>query len=89
VRDTLHLLQSAGIPAINLEDYSGRPVDAVKVGTVKRAKGLEFKTVLLPRVRPEWINPAERDDEAHIIHRRELYVAMTRARDELWVGVCA
>jgi len=89
VKDTLQLLQSAGIPAINLEDYSGRPVDAVKVGTVKRAKGLEFKTVLLPRVRPEWIDPAEGDDEAHIIHRRELYVAMTRARDELWVGVCA
>ena len=64
-------------------------MDAVKVGTVKRAKGLEFKTVLLPRVRPEWIDPAEGDDEAHIIHRRELYVAMTRARDELWVGVCA
>jgi superfamily I DNA/RNA helicase len=56
---------------------------------VKRAKGLEFKTVLLPRVRPELIDQREGDDEAHVIDRRQLYVGMTRARDALWVGVCA
>lgn len=89
VTDVLKLLKAAGIPAIDLEDYSGKPTDAVKVGTVKRAKGLEFKTVLMPRVRPEWIEPSTREDEAHTIHRREIYVGMTRARDELWVGVCS
>lgn len=89
VTDALKLLKAAGIPAIDLETYSGKPVDAVKVGTVKRAKGLEFKSVFLPRVQPAWIEPSIRDDEAHAIHRRELYVGMTRARDELWVGVCS
>ncbi len=89
VKHTLQLLEAVGIPAIDLTDYSGRPVDAVKVGTVKRAKGLEFKTVLLPRVLPQWIEPSSREDEAHAIHRREIYVGMTRARDELWVGVCS
>jgi hypothetical protein len=89
VKHTLQLLEAVGIPAIDLTDYSGKPVDAVKVGTVKRAKGLEFKMVLLPRVLPEWVEPSTRDDEAHAIHRREIYVGMTRARDELWVGVCS
>jgi hypothetical protein len=89
VKETRRVLESAGIPTIDLADYRGVPVDAVKIGTVKRAKGLEFKTVLMPRVRPDWIDVADRDDEAHVIHRRELYVGMTRARDELWVGVCA
>jgi hypothetical protein len=41
LKDALRLLEEAGIPAINLEDHTGRPVDAVKVGTVKRAKFFE------------------------------------------------
>ena len=41
VKETMRLLAAAGIPAIDLSDYSGIPVPAVKVGTVKRAKGLE------------------------------------------------
>jgi superfamily I DNA/RNA helicase len=90
VRDTLRLLESAGIPAINLADYAGISIAAIKVGTVKRAKGLEFKQVLMPRVSPRWLDAsAAREDEALAIHRRELYVAMTRARDGLWVGVCS
>jgi hypothetical protein len=89
VKDTLQLLTAAGIPAINLANYSGRPVDAVKVGTIKRAKGLEFKQVLLPRVLPKWLIKSAADDETLTIHRRELYVGMTRARDGLWIGVCS
>jgi superfamily I DNA/RNA helicase len=89
VKDARRLLESAGIPSIDLAEYVGTPVDAIKVGTIKRAKGLEFKAVLLPRVRADLIDPSERDDEAHVIRRRELYVGMTRARDELWVGVCS
>ena len=89
VKETMRLLAAAGIPAIDLSDYSGIPVPAVKVGTVKRAKGLEFKQVILPRVQPKWLTTAGRDDEALTIHRRELYVGMTRARDGLWVGVCS
>jgi superfamily I DNA/RNA helicase len=89
VKDTIRVLEAAGIPAIELSKYSGLPVAAVKVGTVKRAKGLEFKQVLMPRVSPAWLEPSAGEDETHAIHRRELYVGMTRARDGLWIGVCS
>ena len=46
------LLAAAGIPSLNLLDYVGLPVDAVKVGTIKRAKGLEFKLVMVPWAAP-------------------------------------
>lgn len=84
-------LARAGIRTISLEDYSGSPVDSVKVGTIKRAKGLEFKQVLIPdvpRAQTAGIPPAdEAEHERWDLNRRELYVAMTRARDGLWVGV--
>jgi superfamily I DNA/RNA helicase len=89
VRDAVRALSAAGIPVLELTKYEGLPVNAVKVGTIKRAKGLEFKHVLLPRVPPALLDSSDRDDEAMVIHRRELYVGMTRARDGLWVGVCA
>ncbi|MBB2924444.1 nuclease-related domain-containing DEAD/DEAH box helicase [Cellulomonas cellasea] len=83
-------LRRAGVPVVLLEDYDGRPTDAVKVGTVKRAKGLEFKQVLLPDVREDWFRGAAAVDEAESeraeYRRRELYVGMTRARDGLWVA---
>ncbi|MGA4670076.1 3'-5' exonuclease [Propionibacteriaceae bacterium Y1923] len=84
-------LERAGIPLVQLEDYRGDTVDRVKVGTIKRAKGLEFKQVLIPDVHPGQtsISPpaAEADHERWELERRELYVAMTRARDGLWVGI--
>ena len=67
--------------------------------TIKRAKGLEFKQVLMADVRAEWladgavgapVRPGGVDDdqaEQGTLLRRELYVAMTRARDGLWIGV--
>lgn len=94
--------RDAGIPTIELEKYDGHPVDAVKIGTVKRAKGLEFKQVLVPRLRAAQLysnvrgehqdgsQPVAANDilrERDERDRRELYVAMTRARDGLWVGV--
>jgi hypothetical protein len=85
-------LASAGIASINLLKYDGRPVDAVKVGTIKRAKGLEFKHVLVARTPARLLEPQAVDVDAaagerRALDRRELYVAMTRARDGLWVGV--
>ncbi|MEY9950976.1 UvrD-helicase domain-containing protein [Leifsonia sp. EB34] len=89
VQAAIRTLTAAGIPVHELTEYKGIPVNAVKVGTIKRAKGLEFKQVMLPRV-PAWVVDANgTDDEALTIHRRELYVGMTRARDGLWVGVCS
>jgi len=79
----MRLLTAVGIPSINLLKYVGVPVDAVKVGTIKRAKGLEFKVVMLP-----WTPTSSRglDEERAARDLRERYVAATRARDALWVG---
>ena len=77
---------------VKLDKYDGSRADAAKVGTIKRAKGLEFKQVVVADVDrsllagatpPEDDAPRERWELA----RRELYVGMTRARDGLWVGV--
>ena len=86
------VLGRAGIPFVDLQDYDGITSDRVKVGTFKRAKGLEFKFVLIPGLRadsvpPLW--PGESEDshrERAERERRELYVGMTRARDGLWLG---
>ncbi|MFA9430759.1 UvrD-helicase domain-containing protein [Egicoccus sp. AB-alg2] len=85
-------LRRAGATVVMLEEYTGAPVDAIKVGTIKRAKGLEFKQVLLPDVQAHQLGEAQppadgAERERWERLRRELYVAMTRARDGLWVGV--
>lgn len=93
-RDALALLaalRAAGIDGIELESYTGLTAPLVKVGTIKRAKGLEFKQVLLARVDGSLLAPvAEGLDDGELerreIERRELYVGMTRARDGLWLG---
>ncbi|MBW4033535.1 MAG: UvrD-helicase domain-containing protein [Acidobacteria bacterium] len=92
-QEAAEVLEAAGIPVIQLEKYDGTPIDAVKVGTIKRAKGLEFTEVLVARTPAHLVEPAvtpDADDaalERRALQRRELYVAMTRARDGLWVGV--
>ncbi|PWJ46860.1 Nuclease-related domain-containing protein [Quadrisphaera granulorum] len=85
------LLTAAGIPVADLADYDGEPSAALKVGTVKRAKGLEFKHVFLPHpvTRPPQQRRGEGDaayEERRALTRHEVYVAMTRARDQLWMG---
>jgi superfamily I DNA/RNA helicase len=84
-------LSVAGIPFVPLDEYTGAQVNAVKVGTIKRAKGLEFKQVLIASVHRsllDWEPPVEAGAlERYEFARRELYVGMTRARDGLWVGV--
>ncbi|WP_067463688.1 nuclease-related domain-containing DEAD/DEAH box helicase [Actinomadura macra] len=83
------LLTRAGIPVLRLENYDGRPVDAVKLGTYRRAKGLEFKHVFLPHHDLDLSDSAlsdAADRERKELARRQLFVAMTRARDLLWLG---
>ena len=91
-REAAEALTEAGIPTVELEKYDGHSVDAVKVGTIKRSKGLEFKEVLVVRTPPhlvqaDVVDPDEAAAERRLLQRRELYVAMTRAREGLWVGV--
>jgi superfamily I DNA/RNA helicase len=88
---SVRALQEAGLPVIKLTEYDGGSSDGIKVGTIKRAKGLEFKQVLLPDVRRDAVAPAPAaegaDRERWTLLRRELYVGMTRARDGLWLGL--
>ncbi len=74
------VLYAAQIPAVNLADYAGHRVDAVKVGTIRWAKGLEFRAVFLPGHRRVEGRGA---DEVGI---REALVGLTRARDFVWTG---
>jgi len=83
-------LMWAGIPVIELSEYGGAPVFGVRVGTIERAKGLEFRQVVMGDVVTSWLDGAPADDierERHDRRRRELYVGMSRAREGLWVGV--
>ena len=91
-REAADALEEAGIPTVDLADVDGAPHDAVRVGTIARSRGLEFTEVLVVRTPPYLLQsgPATLDDaaaERSALQRRELFVAMTRARDGLWVGV--
>lgn len=89
-RAAILALEAVGIRTQDLQ-HGGE--DAVRVGTIRRAKGLEFAEVLVVQAPGELLEQpteSENDDgaaEAREFQRRELYVAMTRARHGLWVGV--
>jgi mRNA-degrading endonuclease RelE of RelBE toxin-antitoxin system len=92
VDEVIALLKAEQLTAIKLDKYDGRTTPEVKVGTFHRAKGLEFKAVFLPGVtngvfpRPQDIG---QDNEEYAEQRAlaiaQLFVAMTRARDALFV----
>lgn len=95
--EALAKLSSAGLATAGLDDEHVTP-DAVQVGTMHRAKGLEFKAVLVvdcsadtlpsPGLMKSAVDPQDRDN-ALARERQLLYVAMTRARDLLrvtWTG---
>ncbi|WP_322761223.1 3'-5' exonuclease [Frankia sp. Cr2] len=77
---------------VSLKEYDGTTCEAVKVGTYHRAKGLDFAHVCIPdRNRfPRPQHASESTDayrERAQLERRQMYVALTRARDSLWVGI--
>lgn len=85
------VLSRAGLSSMLLQEYDGTATAAVKIGTFQRAKGLEFARVFLPRVvlpgdASADLDPATRERLER--ERRTYFVAMTRARDLLWVGFC-
>ncbi|MGC4994055.1 UvrD-helicase domain-containing protein [Nocardia salmonicida] len=84
----LRVLRRAGFDAIALEDDDGSQVGQVKVGTVRRAKGMDFTAVFHITAEP----PADigalsggARDRAEML-ARQLLVATSRARDYLWVA---
>ncbi|KGQ21516.1 3'-5' exonuclease [Thermus filiformis] len=87
-------LRRAGIPVVLLSDQED-PGEGVRLGTVHSAKGLEFRAValfganrgLFPLESLLREAPSEADREALLAQERNLlYVAMSRARERLWVG---
>ncbi|MGE0309648.1 MAG: 3'-5' exonuclease, partial [Acidimicrobiia bacterium] len=85
-------LDREGIANQALESYDGRPNNAVKVGTHFRIKGLEFKVVYLPFLGAADFPRAQRpgQDGVEYAEQRDLaisqlFVAMTRARDGLFL----
>ncbi len=92
VGEVAHTLRRAGMTTQKLDDYDGTPTDAVKVGTHFRIKGLEFKVVFLPFLGeedfPRRRAPGQSEAEYEEARTRavaQLFVAMTRARDGLFV----
>ncbi|WP_330249313.1 UvrD-helicase domain-containing protein [Nocardia sp. NBC_00565] len=80
-------LEAVGIPICLLESYDGTSCDAVKVGTVHRAKGLDFAAVLHPtEASPTEPLTGHDRDRAELAARQQL-VAITRARDYVWIGI--
>ena len=91
VKAVLDRLDKRGYRAESLERYQGKTTDAIKVGTYFRAKGLEFKAVFMPQVThgvvprvPRGATVEQAEEESNLGVRR-LFVAMTRARDLLFV----
>lgn len=81
-------LQDRDIPLRDLHTWDGQPDDAVKLGTVHRAKGLDFAAVYLPQLRPSPTSAAGESGagERQLLRLRQEFVARTRARDRLWIG---
>ncbi|WP_280463590.1 UvrD-helicase domain-containing protein [Nocardia carnea] len=83
----LTVLKRAGLPVLALDKYDGTQVATVKVGTVHRAKGMDFEAVFVitePSATFRNTTGAARD-RAELRARQEL-VAASRPRDFLWVG---
>lgn len=90
--DIEELLRAEGLPTVPLDKYAGEHAQGVLVGTLNRAKGLEFKEVIIPGLSaaerpPRWLVPADLPEEQRAerlaLVRRRLFVGMTRARDRL------
>jgi len=83
------LLTKSGLPVQRLESYDGASTGACKLGTYHRVKGLEFKQVFLPchdLALRDSDAPGAAAQERGQLARRRLFVAITRARDHVWLG---
>jgi superfamily I DNA/RNA helicase len=81
------ILRKARIPVSSLDQYTGEPDDTVKIGTVHRAKGLDFQAVLAVVFAEEDRSGAASEREIRELRTRQHLVAATRARDYLWWAV--
>jgi hypothetical protein len=83
-------LSSANIATFELkprEEDPGADEAGIRIGTIKRIKGLEFRALAMACAKPD--DPMNNLDAADIRDRCERYVAATRAREHLLVTVNA
>jgi superfamily I DNA/RNA helicase len=88
--DIVTALTEVDIPTLQLKAREldpGPDEPGVRLGTIKRIKGLEFKAIALACANPE--DPMNRLAEAEALARCERYVAATRAREQLLVTIYA
>ncbi|MEG8178078.1 ATP-dependent helicase [Nocardia terpenica] len=88
-RHYLQVLQRAGFDVLPLENYNGSQHGAIKVGTVHRAKGMDFAAVfrIITQADTESATTAGgARDRSELLARQHL-VASSRARDYLWVAI--
>ncbi len=92
VKQAITALDAAGLRCQDLAKFDGKTNDMVKVGTFHRAKGLEFKVVFLPGLSddtfptPQHTGQADNEyADGRALQISQLFVAMTRARDGLYL----
>lgn len=81
------ILRRADIPVSYLDQYGGEPNDTVKIGTVHRAKGLDFQAVLAVVFTHDGEATGATEQQNRDLRARQYLVAATRARDYLWWAV--
>lgn len=88
------VLKEAGIPCVILDKNEGSPTPGVRLATMHRVKGLEFRCVIMagindgvvPAHHPSISADATLQRELESRERALLFVAATRARDRLIVS---
>ena len=92
VKDALAFLTNSGLGCQELTKFDGRPNQLTKLGTFHRSKGLEFKVVFLLDLSAKSFPSRRRAGQSEMEHSEQkalqlsqLFVAMTRARDSLYV----
>ncbi len=84
VRDAIqHLLAETDLPFIPLREDVRADSENIKISTIESSKGHEFHTVFIAGLVDGVIPPRGTDDAEVSREASRLYVAMTRARDDL------
>ena len=86
IRDAL---EASGIPTAVLKENVSWDDESVKISTVESAKGHEFHAVFIVGVNSGTVPRRHLDEEGHKREASRLYVAMTRARDILYLTYSA
>jgi len=86
-RDAIQsLLQQTDLPFVELKQDVRVDSDRIKISTIESSKGHEFHTVFIAGLVDGVIPPKGTDDSEIAREAARLYVAMTRAREDLYLS---